>query len=393
MNTPTSSPADRITAYNTNVVDGSRSQPKALEKRRKTPTRTPYFALIQDALVANPEGLSSNDVFEWLRTHRPHAFRQYDEKKLRLAVQGTLSAQSNKQHPTVWKYEVDGTEGRGYIWKLASAAPSAEAATARGIPQFPLAVDYSFDDAEGSQEDNRAPESSASPAHDSQTAQIRRITPARVQEHDDRSGNDPQSIETEGAAVHGHGTQHAVSDTNQDTEASAHQLAGTTSEPLSTAQAKSLKTGQPQTHTQEEEEPGSAMERPDSAASDVGGANRHHDILKGSLDSDHEAQLHYGKLVSKIRKMKDQCEHKIQKIDAERNALPDMEILEKNVKETAEKVAEFRRVYEEACQSAETARKDLEVTTNKISEIENAEREVEQLKAVSKELRSQLGID
>jgi vacuolar-type H+-ATPase subunit I/STV1 len=135
------------------------------------------------------------------------------------------------------------------------------------------------------------------------------------------------------------------------------------------------------------------MERPDSAASDVGGANRHHDILKGSLDSDHEAQLHYGKLVSKIRKMKDQCEHKIQKIDAERNALPDMEILEKNVKETAEKVAEFRRVYEEACQSAETARKDLEVTTNKISEIENAEREVEQLKAVSKELRSQLGID
>ena len=91
--------------------------------------------------------------------------------------------------------------------------------------------------------------------------------------------------------------------------------------------------------------------------------------------------------------MKDQRERQIQKIEAERNALPDIQMLEKTVEETAKKVAGLRRVLEEACQSAETARKDLEATLNKTSEIEIAEREVEQLKVDSKELRSQLGID
>jgi RNase adaptor protein for sRNA GlmZ degradation len=53
--------------------------------------------------------------------------------------------------------------------------------------------------------------------------------------------------------------------------------------------------------------------------------------------------------------MKDRRERQIQKIEAERNALPDIQMLEKTVEETAEKVAELRRVLEEACQSAETA--------------------------------------
>ena len=82
--------------------------------------------------------------------------------------------------------------------------------------------------------------------------------------------------------------------------------------------------------------------------------------------------------MTEIRKLKARRERKIQKIQADRNALPDINILEKNVEETAEKVAELRRILEEARESAETARKDLEVTLNKRREIENAERQVEQ---------------
>jgi hypothetical protein len=123
------------------------------------------------------------------------------------------------------------------------------------------------------------------------------------------------------------------------------------------------------------------MARSDSTASEVGEADRGVDIEEGSLDSDHEEQLRYGKLVKRLRRMKGRRERQIQKIEAERNALPDIQMLEKTVEETAEKVAELRRVLEEACQSAETARKDLEVTLNKTSEIEIAEREVEQLKS------------
>jgi hypothetical protein len=392
-NTPTSSPADRTEAYNITVADGNQSQSVASGKRRKTSTRTPYFDLIQDALIANPEGLCSNDVFEWLRTHRPHEFGKYEEKKLRASVQSTLSAQSNKPEPTVWKYKVDSAEGLGYIWQLADSAPLVEATSARGILQTPVAADYRRDEAECSQEDTRAPASLASPAHDLQRAQSRRMTPARVHGHDDSNSGDAQIVETEAAALHGDGTQQSISDTIQDSEDFAHQLPRTTSEPLSTTQPKPPAIIQPQTHTQDEDKTESAMARSDSAASKVGEADRRVDMEEGSLDSDHEDQLRYGKLVKRLRRMKDQRERQIQKIEAERNALPDIQMLEKTVEETAEKVAELRRVLEEACQLAETARKDLEVTLNKTREIKIAEREVEQLKVDSKELRSQLGID
>lgn len=97
--------------------------------------------------------------------------------------------------------------------------------------------------------------------------------------------------------------------------------------------------------------------------------------------------------MTEIRKLKARRERKIQKIQADRNALPDINILEKNVEETAEKVAELRRILEEARESAETARKDLEVTLNKRREIENAERQVEQRIGDFEELRSQLDIN
>jgi hypothetical protein len=70
---------------------------------------------------------------------------------------------------------------------------------------------------------------------------------------------------------------------------------------------------------------------------------------EGSLNSDHEDQLRYSKLVKRLRRMKDQRERQIQKIEAERNALPDIQMLEKTLEVRAEKVAELRRILKEAC--------------------------------------------
>jgi hypothetical protein len=82
--------------------------------RHNTPTRAPtYFDLVYDALATNPKRLSANNIFEWLREHRTQNFQECHEKKLRMAIQGTLSAQSNRQQPTVWKYKDDGSEGLG----------------------------------------------------------------------------------------------------------------------------------------------------------------------------------------------------------------------------------------------------------------------------------------
>jgi hypothetical protein len=246
-NTPTTSPAERTTVRDTIIADSNRKQPSTSENRRSTPTRTPtYFDLIHDALAAHPEGLCSNDVFEWLRKHRPLVFRQYDEKKLRTAVQGTLSAQSDRQQATVWKYKVDNSEGPGYIWKLASAVPSEEIVTARREPQVFTATDYSRTSAADFVEDARAP---PLPAHSARRAQAASPASATVQEQNDKSDGNDQTLDTGDATVHGVNTQRVVSDTDRLTEDTPHQLSRTYTECSATIRPKSPTLLQPYMHT------------------------------------------------------------------------------------------------------------------------------------------------
>jgi hypothetical protein len=140
-------------------------------------------------------------------------------------------------------------------------------------------------------------------------------------------------------------------------------------------------------------ESGARTRNSDSTAPNAEGAQRHGDVSDDLCDSDHESQLRYGKLVSKLRRMRDRREQQTQKVDIDRKALPDMNILEKSVKQIAAKVTELICLLKEAQKSAASALGDLEATTNKIKEIETAEWEVEQLVMNYKEMRSQLGID
>lgn len=72
LNTPTTSPADAITAQDCNVKSSNRGRYNTPNNRYDTPSRaSAYFNLVYDALAANPQGLSSSKVFEWVRNNRP----------------------------------------------------------------------------------------------------------------------------------------------------------------------------------------------------------------------------------------------------------------------------------------------------------------------------------
>jgi hypothetical protein len=88
--------------------------------------------------------------------------------------------------------------------------------------------------------------------------------------------------------------------------------------------------------------------------------------------------------------MKDRHERQTQQTNAERNALPDIKILEKNFEQKEETVKELTRLLE---QTREFTLGDLEAIKIKINDIETTKQEVEQLVVTSKELRSRLGID
>jgi flagellar biosynthesis chaperone FliJ len=92
--------------------------------------------------------------------------------------------------------------------------------------------------------------------------------------------------------------------------------------------------------------------------------------------------------VSKLHKMRVRRDKRKREIAADRNALPDMDFLEKNVEQATRKVTELTRMLEEARQVAASAYSARAATINKIDEIETAERELEQLIGDHKVLRT-----
>jgi hypothetical protein len=378
--TPTPSP-DRATAYDTIVVESNRKYSSLLEARQSTPARTPTRAdLIHDALAANPEGLRSNDVFEWLRENRPHAYRECDEGKFKIDVRKALSAQSTKATPTVLKSRDDGSGGSRFIWKLAPAE--------RQTPRLFVPTNLSRTEVEGIHEDIRT---SASPKRDLIRAETRSTTLATVQGHNSRSGHNTQVTETEAGAVERvEEAEYMVSDSNNNTGDFAHQPPRMSSEPIATTSSELPVLVQPQVPIQDEIEAEAVITIQSSEASDTEGTRKPGDESEESCDSDPEAQLRYGKLVSRLHKLKTQRDRRKREIAADRNALPDMETLGKNVEQATQKVTELTRMLEEARQIAASACSAREATINKTDEIETAEQELEQLIADHKVLRAQL---
>jgi hypothetical protein len=380
-NTHLSTPVGQTATYLIGVVD-SRGNPTSLDSARTTPSRTTYFDLIYDALNANQNGLSSNGILEWLQANRQDAFRRYDKNKLRASIQSTLSAQSNKPKPTVWKYKVDGSEGSGYIWRLANTMPLMENATAKETSQVPPADDGGRDGSVKFQD----VQASGSQVQNSQVAQVDSVDPIITQGHDNRKTGSTQTVATECAEVGGReGAQHELSDTSRNVRDIANLMTQTAMETTATTQTEPVSLVQHRTSLQDESQPGATTTRPGAPTSGTGIFQEHSD--------DHEEQLRLGRLVSRIRDKQKQYRRLKHGIEEERKALPDVKILEENVEQKAGRVADLTRLLEEARQSDKMARSDLEVTTTKITEIETAEREAEQIIADSEKLRSQLGID
>jgi hypothetical protein len=379
-NTPTP-PPDRATAYDTIVVESNRKYSTLLGASQSTPARTPTRAdLIHDALAANPKGLCSNDVFKWLLENRPHAYWEGDVGKFKIDVRKALSAQSNKARPTVSKERDDGPGGSRFIWKLANMEGQS--------PQVFNPTEFSRTEAERSHENIRT---SASQARDLIRAGTRSTTPATVQGHNSRNGDDTQVMEKEDGAVSGsEEAEYVVSDPNNDTGDFAHQPHRISSEPSATTSSELPVLVQPQMPIQDEIEAEAFIAIPTSEASDTEGTRKPGDGTEEPCDSHPEVQLRYGKIVSKLHGMKNLRDKRKREIAADRDALPDVKILGQNVEQATQKVTELTHMLEEARQIAASACSAREIAINKIDEIEIAERELDQLIADHRVLRTQL---
>jgi hypothetical protein len=236
--------------------------------------------------------------------------------------------------------------------------PLVENASAGEVSQVPPAGDRGRGELVESQEDAG-----------SQVAQVDSVDTMTTHGHDNKR------TERAGAGAREE-TQHKLSDTSHNVGDAARLLSQTALKTAATTRTESLPTS-----LQDESQPGATITTPDTATSNtVHGPNS-------------EEVLRLGMMVTRLQDMGDRRRRKQRKIDEERIALPDVEILEENAKQEAEKVTELTRLLEEARKSAETACIDLEATRTKKKEIEADQREVEQMRADYQELHNQLGID
>ena len=377
-NTPTSSP-DRTTAYDTIIVENNQRYPTLLEARRSTSVRTPTRAdLIHDALNKNPKGLCSNDVSNWILKNRPDAYREGDEEKLKADVRKALSAHSRKTTPTVTKV---GGSGRSHsIWKLARVEGQ--------TPRSSAPTDPSRDEVE---ETHDLTPASASPQCHLRRAETRSTTPAAVQGYDNRSNDQSKKPEAGSGEVCEEGEdENVLSDTNHNTGDPAHQPPHMSLKSSTTTNPELPVAVQPRTHAPDDVGIEAVITIQSPGALDTGEPRKTSNESEEACNSDPEAVLRYGKLVLGLNRMRSQRDLSEQKIAADRNALPDIKDMDKNVEQAMQKVAELERMLEEAHQTAASACSARDATITKMGEIETAEQELEQLVAEHEILRAEL---
>jgi hypothetical protein len=139
-----------------------------------------------------------------------------------------------------------------------------------------------------------------------------------------------------------------MSDKNHNTGDFAHQSHDMSSEPSATTSSELPVLVEPQAPTRDEIEVEAVIMIPSFEASDTEETRRPGDGSEESCDSDPEVQLRYGKLVSKLHRMRIRRDKRRRAIAADRNALTDMNSLEKNVEQATRKVTELTRTLEEA---------------------------------------------
>jgi hypothetical protein len=94
--------------------------------RRSALSRSAQLDLILEALSYARGGLTSREIFEWIRDNRPKTLVQQAEGKLRLKLQQICSTESNKKTPKILKHKISGSRSPSYTWSLPSKRTSTD---------------------------------------------------------------------------------------------------------------------------------------------------------------------------------------------------------------------------------------------------------------------------
>lgn len=321
-----------------------RSTLSSVHDRCSSPSRHDPFELICEALRDSPGGLTSDGIFQWVRSHKPEALTEQDGTKLKRKIQQVCSGESNKKPPTLLKDRTPGG-GPAYVWKMPSRDPYVTqglhiAAQSHGSVDDDVIVTGVSRVRQGC--------SAGRTMTDKGTLQPRDTVATLVNEQSsvDASEKITQPMPEVGTIADVHndacistGTQAFMTPTSDDQTMIIHDF--------------NAQTGPPSPA------PSTTHSLP-SPATDL-----------GSMSIPQQEQF-YGKLVMQIQRYQEKHKRLAKYIDSQRQKLPDLasltdesERLSKIARELAERAQEALEASDASCRSVEDARRQAERVTKR----------------------------
>ncbi|KAK0301978.1 hypothetical protein LTR01_009051 [Friedmanniomyces endolithicus] len=396
----------RNASNDTCTPEAGRTATIPLEDSRATPSRSIYFGFIHDALSANPSGLRSHEIFHWLRENRPEAFQERGEEKFRVSLQTTLSAQSNKKEPTIWKYKEGKSKGSGYIWRLPNVEQSAEGAATPHSPHDASEGSPNRDDIVASHEEVQAMASHSphglhpGPAPDTSVSTV--LIPSRMSESDiptARPEHDSDLPEAEFASAqktHREGQSNMVvgpAPSTLEVEALAKEDTQRPPGVMSNASATDQETLFTSVSTHARKPNGNKTTAALHDAAIIADPECQSHRQGEACIFDNKQQLYFGRLVMQLRNLRHQREQLKQEVEGNRSALPDILGLKCKAEQMQSRAQELAQEAEEARQHADSAYQDLASAQEQAKKICSVEGELQQVEQELKEARSELRID
>jgi hypothetical protein len=357
-------------------------------KQQATPRRKSNLKLVQEALRTEPEnGLSLDDIIDWLRTNRSAVYQECGEEKLRRAINATLKQQAQKTNPTIWQWEnknwqLDETLLAGASTKKdtntsrQAHTPSAMVTSSTGKRTSDGASesceDTSGSDLQQTQERHYLGSQNTSPAAMSRVRAEYRLA----------------SIES----------QPSQSSPKIDAPTEEENLASNKATPSATS-AVSHPVNQNETLVQSEPAAGSISVAPNNEPTTTVESQAPADPCDDS-GRDGKDEPDYGQIVRELHRLKQERKLQTQKVEAGHNSLPDVNTLTQSASDAqraadeAQRAAdEAQRIADEKQRDAETANQAVEDAQAKQSELAADKLYLEKLIRASTSLRAQLDID
>lgn len=359
-------------------------------KQQATPRRKPNLNLVYEALRTEPKnGLSFDNIIDWLRINRSAVYQECGEEKLRRAIKATLKQQAQKTNPTIWQWENKNWQLDEALLAETSTKESAEKDMGRQT-HTPSAMVAS---STGGRTSDGTPESCENtPRSDLQQTR---------EQHYLNSQDTPPVVVSQVQAEYRLASiesQPSHPSPGIDAQTADENLASNEAT-LSAATVVGHSSNQNETLARTEPAAGSIPETPNNEPPNTVEIRALADS-RDDLEQDGQEEPDYGQIVRDLHRLKQERKMQERKIDAGHNSLPDLSTLIQSVNEAQRaadeaqrKAKEAQRIAHEAQCAAKTAKKAVEDAEAKQSQLAADELYLQKLIRDSNSLRARLDID